>query len=61
MDRYEQRGQVTLDPPAGDALLPSARRVVIPLLVCRDCGCLVVDRMRHDRWHALTGSVHAVG
>jgi len=61
MDRYEQRGQVRVDPPADVPRLHSAGPVVIPLLVCLDCGGLVVDDLAHDRWHELAGSVRAVG
>lgn len=23
--------------------------------ICHECGCLVVDRYAHDRWHDRTG------
>lgn len=60
MDRYEQIGQIRIDPPDFVARLPSAVPVVIPLLMCRDCGGLVVENLVHDRHHDLTGTARAV-
>jgi hypothetical protein len=61
MERYEQRGQVVVNPPAGVPRLHSAGQMVILLLVCRDCGGLVVDDLQHDRWHDHAGGVRAAG
>lgn len=48
---WDERGQVDHAPSRGR--YQQLRRVAVGDYECLDCGCLVIDREAHDRWHLM--------